>query len=43
MLVPLFTARMGEGLFHVFMTGSNALKCEVKTCLVGKDVYLFPE
>nr|BAD22986.1 hypothetical protein [Oryza sativa Japonica Group] len=32
--------RMGEGLCHMFTTGSKAMECGVKMCLVGKDVHL---
>ena len=38
--VLLFTARMGEGLCHMFTMGSKAMECGVKMCLVGKDVHL---
>ncbi len=38
--VLLFTVRMGKGLCHMFTTGSKAMECGVKMCLVGKDVHL---
>ena len=38
--VLLFMARMGWKLCHIFTTGSKAMECGVKMCLVGKDVHL---